>query len=276
MRKKADIREQLSALVEDPEEEEENESDMKRQHGDPGAKKQGETSVSDGHVGKRARREDNSVTPPSDDQASSAEPVTHFNEVLAPQKELHYSEEGTSSSNSVDPRDLTEGWEIVNNEDGGKGEAATKEGASESEPSNSEEREWTLREINASLIIKGPNISTSQNQTQNLTNSSDPNTFNTQQSETQKRKQDTSLNISVADKMKGARWKTTELGGHEDFVTDCDIDVQLGLAVTCSRDTTVKAMFLFSFSDLKSQVAIAINLNTFHFHRLLSPVKKSR
>ena len=257
MRKKAEIREQLSALVEETEEEEADESDMKRQHEDSGAKEQGETPVNDGHVGKRAKREDHSVTSP-DDQASSAEPVTHFNEVAAPQVELHYSEEGSSSSKSVDPRDLTEGWEIVNNEDGGEGEAATKEGVSESDPSNSEEREWTLREINASLIIKGPNISTSQKQTQDLTNSSDPNTSNTQQSETQKRKQDTSLNISVADKMKCARWKTTELGGHEDFVTDCDIDVQLGLAVTCSRDTTVKAMFLFSFSSLPFLVAITI------------------
>ena len=252
-------------MVEETEEEEADESDMKRQHGDTGAKEQGEIPVGDSNMGKRAKREDNDVTPPYD-QAPSAEPVTHFNEVLAPRAELHYSEEGASSSKSVDPRDLTEGWEIVNNEDGGEGEAA-KEGESESNPSNSEGREWTLREINASLIIKGPNISTSKKQTQNLTNSSNPSTSNTQQNETQKRKQDTRLNISVADKMKCARWKTTELGGHEDFVTDCDIDVQLGLAVTCSRDTTVKAMFLFSFSNLPFLVAIAIN--TFHFHRPL-------
>ena len=268
MRKKAEIREQLSALVEKTEEEEADESDMKRQHRDTGAKEQEETPVSDGHVGKRAKREDNVVTPP-DDQATLAEPVTHFNEVLAPQAELHYSEEGTSSSNSVDPSGLTEGWEIVNNEDGGEAEADLKE----SELSNSEGKEWTLREINASLIIKGPNISTSQKQTQNLTNSSNPSTSNTQQNETQKRKQDTRLNISAADKMKCARWKTTELGGHEDFVTDCDIDVQLGLAVTCSRDTTVKAMFLFSFSNLPFLVAIAIN--TFHSIDHCNQLKKA-
>ena len=31
-----------------------------------------------------------------------------------------------------------------------------------------------------------------------------------------------------------------ELNGHEDLVLDCDIDVQLGVAATCGRDTTVK------------------------------------
>ena len=121
MRKKAEIREQLSALVEETEEEGADESDMKRQHGDTGAKEQGEIPVGDSPVGKRARKEDNVVTPP-DDQEPSAEPVIHFNEVLAPQAELHYNEEGTSSSKSVDPSGLTEGWEIVNNEDGGEAE----------------------------------------------------------------------------------------------------------------------------------------------------------
>ena len=49
-----------------------------------------------------------------------------------------------------------------------------------------------------------------------------------------------SQEVSLGEKMKKGRWRSTELNGHEDLVLDCDLDVQLGLAVTCSRDTTVK------------------------------------
>merc|ERR1719400_383584 len=56
---------------------------------------------------------------------------------------------------------------------------------------------------------------------------------------------------SLLDKMK-RRWKSTELKGHEDLVMDCDLDVQLGLGVTCSRDTTVKVWSLVTGSLLHS------------------------
>ena len=37
-----------------------------------------------------------------------------------------------------------------------------------------------------------------------------------------------------------SQWKISELEGHEDIVTDCDIDEEKRLCVTASRDTTVK------------------------------------
>ena len=63
----------------------------------------------------------------------------------------------------------------------------------------------------------------------------------------------------MGEKMKKGRWKSTELNGHEDLVLDCALDVQLGLAVTCSRDTTVKVSWeygdVFAKLDPKSSVS---------------------
>ena len=58
-----------------------------------------------------------------------------------------------------------------------------------------------------------------------------------------------SQEVSLGEKMKKGRWKSTELNGHEDLVLDCDLDVQLGLAVTCSRDTTVKVRWVIGNWD---------------------------
>jgi len=52
------------------------------------------------------------------------------------------------------------------------------------------------------------------------------------------------MEINRAEWTRGSGWKSTELNGHEDLVLDCDLDVHLGLAVTCSRDTTVKVWSL--------------------------------
>jgi len=44
----------------------------------------------------------------------------------------------------------------------------------------------------------------------------------------------------VREKLAKVPWSVHSLEGHEDLVTDCDLDLDLGLAVTASRDTTVK------------------------------------
>eukprot|EP00092_Neocalanus_flemingeri_P064917 GFUD01078847.1.p1 GENE.GFUD01078847.1~~GFUD01078847.1.p1 ORF type:complete len:282 (-),score=81.36 GFUD01078847.1:62-907(-) len=41
-------------------------------------------------------------------------------------------------------------------------------------------------------------------------------------------------------KWRKVSWSVEELCGHDDLVLDCDVDINLGLAITCSRDTTVK------------------------------------
>ena len=46
-------------------------------------------------------------------------------------------------------------------------------------------------------------------------------------------------------KLLRCHWKILELEGHEDIVTDCDIDEKNRLCVTASRDTTVKVGIIF-------------------------------
>jgi len=45
-------------------------------------------------------------------------------------------------------------------------------------------------------------------------------------------------------KWRKVSWSVEELCGHDDLVLDCDVDINLGLAITCSRDTTVKVWSL--------------------------------
>jgi len=45
-------------------------------------------------------------------------------------------------------------------------------------------------------------------------------------------------------KWRKVSWSVEELCGHDDLVLDCDVDTNLGLAITCSRDTTVKVWSL--------------------------------
>jgi len=49
-----------------------------------------------------------------------------------------------------------------------------------------------------------------------------------------------------------SQWKISELEGHEDIVTDCDIDEEKRLCVTASRDTTVKVWDMISCELLQS------------------------
>jgi len=45
-------------------------------------------------------------------------------------------------------------------------------------------------------------------------------------------------------KWRKVSWSVEELCGHDDLVLDCDVDPNLGIAITCSRDTTVKVWSL--------------------------------
>jgi len=53
-------------------------------------------------------------------------------------------------------------------------------------------------------------------------------------------------------KLLRSQWKILELEGHEDIVTDCDIDEKKRLCVTASRDTTVKIWDMESGDLLQS------------------------
>eukprot|EP00092_Neocalanus_flemingeri_P044047 GFUD01048708.1.p1 GENE.GFUD01048708.1~~GFUD01048708.1.p1 ORF type:complete len:615 (+),score=153.97 GFUD01048708.1:56-1900(+) len=53
-------------------------------------------------------------------------------------------------------------------------------------------------------------------------------------------------------KWRKVSWSVEELCGHDDLVLDCDVDINLGLAITCSRDTTVKVWSLSSGSLVHS------------------------
>jgi len=53
-------------------------------------------------------------------------------------------------------------------------------------------------------------------------------------------------------RLRNVSWSVEELCGHDDLVLDCDIDQVLDLAVTCSRDTTVKVWSLSSGSLVHS------------------------
>ena len=61
---------------------------------------------------------------------------------------------------------------------------------------------------------------------------------------------------SELSRWRNVSWCCEELCGHDDLVLDCDVETQLDLAITCSRDTTVK-------------VSIGSNRTTFLFDREL-------
>ena len=46
-------------------------------------------------------------------------------------------------------------------------------------------------------------------------------------------------------KWRKVSWSVEELCGHDDLVLDCDVDTNLGIAITCSRDTTVKVSYYY-------------------------------
>jgi len=74
------------------------------------------------------------------------------------------------------------------------------------------------------------------------------------QQKTQKEKQTVTKPSVPSDlaKWRKVSWSVEELCGHDDLVLDCDVDINLGLAITCSRDTTVKVWSLSSGSLVHS------------------------
>jgi len=247
VRKKVEIREQLALLVQSTEEEEEKE--MKRQHTESSTGSAAENE-------KRARQED--IGAPA-----LSEPVTHFNETeaavelhyddvnptvsrfneaQAPDVELHYTSQETPSSGSpIVDSNLTDGWELI---DGDTDSDCVRFAADAQASSSTEPRS----------LPSGPTVpqepatgSTSIETTPKHSKPSKPPSRTSSSShEGQKSKNQPKgrLEASLSEKMKKGRWKSTELNGHEDLVLDCDLDCQLGLAVTCSRDTTVKVWSL--------------------------------
>ena len=259
MRRKVEIREQLALLVQSTEEEEEKE--MKRHHTERSTGTAAENE-------KRARHED--IGAPA-----MTEPVTHFNETEAvaellyddvnptvshlneapaPEVELHYkSQETPSSSSPMVDSSLTDGWELVDGEvdrDGDRvGFGAEGNAPSSLEPSSSPTGPTVTQEpATRSTSLK---TTPKHSKPSKPTSQTSPSCHEGQKSKSQE--------VSLGEKMKKGRWKSTELNGHEDLVLDCDLDVQLGLAVTCSRDTTVKVSWeygdVFAKLDPKSSVS---------------------
>ena len=245
MRRKVEIREQLALLVEDTEEEEEKE--MKRHHTERSTGTVAENEILEE---KRPRHEETG----SPVGPSLSEPLTHFNETeavtelhyvdvnptvshfneaLAPEVELHYNQERLSSCSPMMDSSLTDGWELVDGEGDRDGVGFGAEGSSPSsiEPSSLPvQKEPAIGLTSAEPTPKHSKPSKPPSPTSSSCHEG-------QKSKSQPRK---IQEDSLCNKMKKGRWKSTELKGHEDLVLDCDLDVQLGLAVTCSRDTTVK------------------------------------
>ena len=250
MRRKVEIREQLSLLVQDTEEEEEKE--MKRHHTERSTVTTAENEIPEE---KRPRHEEigspkelalsQPVTHFNETEAvtelhydDDPATVSHFNEALAPEVELHYSQEGLSSNSPMIDSSLTDGWELVDGE-GDRGEGGL--GGEGSAPSSIEP--------SPSLVPKESTIgSTSAQPTPKHSKPSKPYSLTLSSCHEEQKSKSQPKKIqeaSLGEKMKKGRWKSTDLKGHEDLVLDCDLNVQLGLAVTCSRDTTVKVIMMF-------------------------------
>ena len=231
MRRKAEIREQLALLVEDTEVEEE---DMKRHHNLTELPTEDTVVENETLEEKRPRQDARSTGSPL------IEPVTHFNETEAV-TELHYDDNSrvshfsetiaptVSSPTPVNPN-MTDGWEMVDSEGAGVSEG-DNDSAEGSAPSSREPNPLPGQTVSS----EPPTGSLSSEHSKPLK----PTSSNQKSKSHHREGQGTSL----LDKMKRSRWKSTELKGHEDLVMDCDLDVQLGLGVTCSRDTTVKVKF---------------------------------
>ena len=248
VRRKVEIREQLALLVQDTEEEEE-EKEMKRHHTERSTSTAAENEIL---VEKRPRQEETRTAI----GLSLSEPVTHFNETevvtelhyddinptvshfneaLAPEVELHYnSQEGVSSCSPTIASSLTDGWELV---DGEGDRDDVRFGAEGSAPSSLEPSSLPADQTVPEDPATG---STSMRPAQKHSKPSKPSSQNSSSCHEGQKSKSQPKEASLGDKMKKGRWKSTELNGHEDMVMDCDIDVQLGMAVTCSRDTTVK------------------------------------
>ena len=253
VRRKVEIREQLALLVQDTEEEED-EKEMKRHHTEKSIGNAAENEI----LGEKRPRQEETV---SLEGPALSEPVihfnetetvtelhyddinpavSHFNEALAPKVELHYnSHERPSSCSPMRDPSLTDGWELVD----GEGDSV-RLGAEGSAPSQIE-----LSSLPADQTVpEDPATgSTSMRPAQKHSKPSKPSGQNSSSCHEGQKSKSQPKEASLGDKMKKGRWKSTELNGHEDLVMDCDIDVQLGMAVTCSRDTTVKVKITTSW-----------------------------
>ena len=244
VRRKVEIREQLALLVQGTEEEEE-EKEMKRHHtgGSTGTVAENEKRARQEELGAPALsepvthfNETEAVTELHyDDDVNPT--VSHFNEALAPEVELHYKSQGTPSSSSpmVDSS-LTDGWELVDGEGGGDGDRFGAEGNA---PSSIEPSSLPGPTVSQELATRSTSIKPTPKHSKPSKPSSQTSS-SCREGQTSKSQPKECLEASLGEKMKKGRWKSTELNGHEDLVLDCDLNVQLGLAVTCSRDTTVK------------------------------------
>ena len=228
--KRDEIRAQLKQLVKETEARGREEEEMKRPHDD------GEVmSSADVSPEKKAFKE-----PPAAAAVVEGELITHFSET-EDVTELHYSGDSLppalaegggaevelqSASVHVSSTD-TEDWELVTKS---KVEPSSRVKTESKQSKTTKAAQTPTTEPSTSRSaapVSQPQPSTSQ--------AKPPAAKKAQAVSRQKPVRDPEVEA-----VRQGGWLVRELEGHEDLVLDCDLDLGLGLAVTASRDTTVK------------------------------------